>query len=87
MTKNTLPALLDALRPDLPTVAKWSRRSVWPILNQRHASDRDSQAHSSSWPRSDGPSLLSLCGIVGTYAILKAVGNLSPNEPVLGFSI
>lgn len=29
MTKNTLPALLDALRPDLPTVAKWSRRSVW----------------------------------------------------------
>lgn len=29
MPKNTIPQLIDTVRPNLPTVAKWSRRSVW----------------------------------------------------------
>lgn len=26
---NTLPKLLDALRPNLPTVATWTGRAIW----------------------------------------------------------
>jgi hypothetical protein len=29
MPTNTIPRLINAVRPNLPTVAKWSRRSVW----------------------------------------------------------
>jgi hypothetical protein len=28
-TTNTLPKLIDALRPNLPTVAKWTGRAIW----------------------------------------------------------
>lgn len=31
MPKNTIPQLIDTVRPNLPTVAKWSRRSVWVV--------------------------------------------------------
>jgi hypothetical protein len=26
---NSLPKLIDALRPNLPTVAKWTGRAIW----------------------------------------------------------
>jgi hypothetical protein len=26
---NTLPLLIDSLRPNLPTVAKWTGRAIW----------------------------------------------------------
>jgi hypothetical protein len=29
MTKNTLPKLIDTVRPTLPEVAKWAGRSAW----------------------------------------------------------
>jgi hypothetical protein len=29
MTKNTLPKLIDALRPTLPTVARWAGAGLW----------------------------------------------------------
>jgi hypothetical protein len=31
MPKNTVPQLIDTVRPNLPAVAKWSRRSVWVV--------------------------------------------------------
>jgi hypothetical protein len=29
MQKNTIPELIDAVRPNLPTVARWVGASVW----------------------------------------------------------
>jgi hypothetical protein len=29
MSTNTVPKLIDAVRPNLPTIARWSRCSVW----------------------------------------------------------
>lgn len=31
MPKNSVPQLIDTVRPNLPAVATWSRRSVWVV--------------------------------------------------------
>lgn len=33
MAKNSVPTLIDALRPNLPEVAKWTGVSVWTARN------------------------------------------------------
>lgn len=33
MPKNAVPQLIDALRPNLPTIAKWTRVSIWTARN------------------------------------------------------
>lgn len=33
MSKKAVPQLIDALRPNLPTIAKWTRVSIWTARN------------------------------------------------------